>query len=128
MYHGSKIRDKLARYFTPFRHKNQDSSKLKSVIICMALNFSQGKYMYFWSRNAMERELLGSIEVHSLNFCLEMFFTFLLSQNIVFVEANIFTDHLNNHSKLLRSRGNSENGLSMFKKLIFGEIKTMCAN
>ena len=84
--------------------------------------------MYFWSRNAMERELLGSIEVHSFNFCLEMFFTFLLSQNIVFVEANIFTDHLNNHSKLLRSRGNSENGLSMFKKLIFGEIKTMCAN
>ena len=58
----------------------------------------------------MERELLGSNEVDSLYFCLEMFYTFLLWQNIIFVEANIFTDLLNNLSKLLRSRGNRESG------------------
>lgn len=64
----------------------------------------------------MERKLLGSRELDSLNFCLEMSCTFsVIVFNVLFVEANIYTDNLNNLSKLFRSRGNCENGLRMFK-------------
>lgn len=51
---------------------------------------------------------------HVMHFPVILKYSQVLSLLIDYVEANIFTDNLNNPSKLLGNRGNSKTGLRMF--------------